>query len=324
MSGRDGGGTRGGEFVPSAGVIAEAPAKVNLHLGVGRLRPDGYHAVETVLQAIDLTDSITIRPSSVFRFSCHPDLEISLKQNLAWRAAMLYAQQLGRVPLVEIELRKAIPAGAGLGGGSSDAAAVIAGLSALWSAEAESAGDLEGRPPVAGDRLALEVAAGIGADVPFFLGGGTALLAGRGDELVRTIPAPHLDIVLVKPAQPVRTAAAYVEFDYAPVPARKPEPLISACESGDVTRVAAALANNMERAAVTLVSEVADTLAWVRGAEGVLGAAVAGSGSAVFGICVDRQTAEDVASEARLFGWWSVAARSRDCGVSVRPLEEAS
>ncbi len=296
----------------SVGIVVEAPAKVNLHLGVGRLRPDGFHAVETVLQTIDLTDSVSLRPSKVFRLVCHPDLEIPAKHNLAWRAAMLLAQRVGRDPLVEIELTKAIPMGAGLGGGSSDAAAVIAGLAGIWGM-----GET-------GDPLLAEIAAGIGADVPFFLHGGTALFTGRGDEFVRRVEAPALDIVIVKPSESVRTAAAYVEYDYAPVPASRPEALIAACESGDVACVAAALANNMERAAVTLVPEVADALAWVRGAEGVLGAIVAGSGSAVFGVCKSSQVAEDAASEARLFGWWSVAARSRESGVCVRPLEEAS
>ena len=293
----------------------EAPAKVNLHLGVGRLRPDGFHAVETVLQAIDLADTVTLRPSNAFRLTCRPELELPAKQNLAWKAAMLLAQRVGRDPLVQIELTKAIPVGAGLGGGSSDAAAVIAGLAELWGI-AEEGGERRG--------LLLEVAAGIGADVPFFLGGGTALLAGRGDELVRRIDAPAFDLVVVKPAEAVRTSAAYVEYDYAPVPASRADALIAACESRELAQVAAALCNNMEGAAVTLVPEVADALAWVRAAEGVLGGIVAGSGSAVFGMCTNRQTAEEAAAEARLFGWWSVAARSCDSGVRVRPLEEAS
>lgn len=290
----------------------EAPAKVNLHLGVGRLREDGFHAVETVLHTIDLADSVTLRPSDVFRLTCYPDLEIPAKQNLVWKAAMLMAHRLGREPRLEIELTKAIPMGAGLGGGSSDAAAVIAGLAQLWNVDAE------------GDSLLPEVAAGIGMDVPFLLEGGTALFGGRGDEFLRTVEAPTFDVVVVKPAQPVRTAAAYVEFDYAPVPAGTPDALLAACEAGDTAGVARTLQNNMERAAITLVPEVADALAWVRGTEGVLGGAVAGSGSAVFGICRDRQAAEDAASEARLFGWWSVAARSRDHGVRVRAMEETT
>ncbi len=300
----------GGVVKPA--IVVEAPAKVNLHLGVGRRREDGFHAVETVLQAVDLTDSVTIRPAKAFRLTCHPDLEISPKDNLAWRATMLLAHRLSRDPLVEIELTKAIPVGAGLGGGSSDAAAVIAGLAELWGAGAPD------------EPLLTEVATGLGADVPFFLQGGTALYRGRGDEFVRMIAAPDLDFVIVKPPQLVRTASAYVEFDYSPVPANTPDVLVEACESGDVQGVASALANNMERAAITLVPEVADALAWVNAAEGVLGAAVAGSGSAVFGVCADRRAAEDAASEARLFGWWSVAAGSRRHGVRVRSVEEMS
>ncbi len=291
----------------SSEILVEAPAKVNLHLGVGSLRPDGYHDVETVLQTIDLADRLTLRPSRVFHLSCRPDVGVLARDNLVWRAATLFAQRVGREPLVEVELVKAIPTGAGLGGGSSDAAAVIAGLAAFWGVDQTD--------------VLFDVAA-IGADVPFFLGGGTALFSGRGDVFTRPISAPPLDLVVVKPSESVSTAAAYAAYDRAPVAPVSPDVLIAACEAGNPERVAAALSNNMERAAINLVPEVAETLAWVRDAQGVLGGSVAGSGSAVFGVCVDQSTAEQVAREARLRGWWSAATVSRGDGVRVLHSKE--
>lgn len=293
----------------SSEILVEAPAKVNLHLGVGSLRPDGYHDVETVLQTIDLADRLTLRSSRVFHLSCRPDVGVLARDNLVWRAAMLFAQRVGREPLVKVELAKAIPTGAGLGGGSSDAAAVIAALAAFWGVDQTD--------------VLSDVASAIGADVPFFLGGGTALFSGRGDVFVRPISAPPLDLVVVKPSESVSTAAAYAAYDRAPVAPVSPDVLIAACEAGSPERLAAALSNNMERAAIGLVPEVAETLAWVRDAQGVLGGSVAGSGSAVFGVCVDHSAAEQVAREARLRGWWSAATMSRGDGVRVLHLKEA-
>ena len=312
--------------------MVEAPAKVNLHLGVGARRSDGFHEVETVLQAIDLRDTLTVRHADVPRFSSTTDLGIPNEDNLAWRAAMLLAERLGREPLVEIVLDKNIPVGAGLGGGSSDAAAVIAALAQLWDVvavedgndeSAASGGSVIAAEAYAREPVLAEVAELLGADVPFFLRGGTALFAGRGDDFVERIDAPVLDLAIVRPASPVNTAAAYAEYDRIPVPAVSPDALIAACEAHDVEAVARNLANNMERAASSLVPHVADALAWVRAAEGVLGATVAGSGSAVFGICLDTAAARETALAARKIGWWAEAARSRSCGVRVRSLEEA-
>jgi 4-diphosphocytidyl-2-C-methyl-D-erythritol kinase len=302
------------ELAPTGpGVVVEAPAKVNLHLGVGVLRADGYHSVETVLQTVTLTDTLRMRRAASLTLRSVPDIGVPDELNLAWKAAERMAERFGRAPDVEIELRKAIPSSAGLGGGSSDAAAVLAGLAALWQLELSD-------PDV---RQAVhEVAARLGADVPFFLVGGTALFSGRGDMLVRRIRAPQLHIVFVKPSAPVATASAYAAFDAAPVPAASSEVLVEACERGDAVRVARALSNNLGVIAGRLVPEVADALAWVSVAEGVLGAAVCGSGSAVFGVCADAASARIAAEAAGARGWWSLAAESRSSGVTVRLDEE--
>lgn len=296
-------------------VSVEAPAKVNLHLGVGAVRPDGYHDVVTVLAAVDLCDEVRLSRAAGLSLECQTDLGLPVRDNLAWKAAERLAERFGREPEVAIEVEKLVPAGAGLGGGSSDAAAVLAGLATLWG--------LDRREPEVEAAL-VEVAATLGADVPFFLSGGTALFAGRGDRFVRRIEAPRLDIVLVKPDAPVATARAYGAFDRDPLAAAPADALIRACESGDVAAVARSLENNLEEAAVGLVSDVADALAWLRSTEGVLGAAVSGSGSAVFGICDNRDAARRAAEGARRRGWWSTATASRASGVRVRLDEEAS
>jgi 4-diphosphocytidyl-2-C-methyl-D-erythritol kinase len=292
-------------------IVVEAPAKVNLYLGVGGLRRDGYHEVETVLHAVDLVDRLLVGDSESFAFSCESDLGIPPDENLVSRAALLFARHLGREPNVRLELAKAIPAGAGLGGGSSDAAATLAGLAEFWEA---------------GEREELlDVASQLGADVPFFLAGGTGtgLFEGRGEVPARTLEAPALDIVLLKGRASIGTAEAYAEFDRDPVPPGSVDALVVACDSGRIEAIAAVLSNNMERAAVNLVPEVGDALAYLQSTEGVLGSCVAGSGSAVFGICADADVARRTAGAARADGWWSAAARSFGSGVRIRRMKEA-
>lgn len=288
-----------------------APAKVNLFLAVGSVRPDGYHEVTTVLHAIELCDTITIEPAEELSLVCEPDLGIPAEDNLAYRAAVLLARELGREPRVALRLAKRVPHGAGLGGGSSDAAGVIAGLARLWGVERH-------------DERCLAVAAALGSDVPFFLGeSGASLMVGRGDELAEALPAlSGVPVVLVRPDAPVPTAAAYSAFDAEPVASGEPGATRSALFAGDVAAVAAALANNLENAASAVVPAVAEAIAWVRGCGGALGAAVAGSGSAVFAVCDSRETAERIAAEAAQRGWWGAASALRAGGVEVKGGDE--
>ncbi len=270
-----------------------APAKVNLFLGIGPVRPDGYHGLVSVFHALSLADEIFMEPAEQLILECNTDLGVSAEQNLAHRAACALGEVLRREPSVHIRIKKRIPHGAGLGGGSSDAAAVIVGLAHLWGIEAE-------------DPRCWAVAASLGADVPFFLTGGAALMSGRGDELVRNLPAlAGAPAVLVRPHQPVPTGAAYRAFDEAPVAPGDPASVIVALESGDEAALAAALHNNMEQASFSVEPHVAEAVAWTRRAPGVRGAIVAGSGSAVFALCEDHPGAQLVAAQATSHGWWS-------------------
>jgi 4-diphosphocytidyl-2-C-methyl-D-erythritol kinase len=195
-----------GTGAPRAGraVVVRAPAKVNLHLEVLRRRPDGYHEIETVFQAVRLFDSVRAelrerRPGG------EPRIELAVTpagsaprdaRNLCWRAARLFCHKQRVSGRIAIDLEKEIPSGAGLGGGSSDAAAVLVALDRLFGT------DLEIRRL---ERLAAE----LGADVPFFIRGGTALGRGVGAELT-ALPRIRTGIfVIAKPAFELATADVY-------------------------------------------------------------------------------------------------------------------
>jgi 4-diphosphocytidyl-2-C-methyl-D-erythritol kinase len=299
-------------------MVLSAPAKVNLYLGVGERRSDGYHDVETVLQAVSLSDTVILEPADQLSVSCEPDLGLPAEENIAHRAALALAAAYDVTPHVRISIEKRIPAGGGLGGASSDAAAVLVGLAALWGFSRPGAA----REP---DSMLQEVAVSLGADVPFFLGGGTAFFRGRGDVLVRRLPTPHLDLALIKPAEPVPTTAAYNEFDRtAPVAQTGPEEVLRACESGDATAIARVLYNNMTDASVALVPEIGEVLEWTQGerAGGVIGETVAGSGSTVFAVCSSPESARRLADAARSRGWWAEATTSCPYGVRASAVGE--
>jgi 4-diphosphocytidyl-2-C-methyl-D-erythritol kinase len=281
---------------------------MNLHLAVGSLRPDGYHDVTTVFQALEFGDTITILDASAFSFSCSADVGVPREANLAYRAAVAMAERFDRALDVSIAVEKRIPAGAGLAGASTDAAAVIEGLAVRWGLDSA-------------DPAVLDVARTLGADVPFFFEGGAALFSGRGDVFDRRLRPLDAWIVLVKPAEPVSTAAAYAAFDAMP-PGSSPsvEPLCELLDAGDAPGVARLLFNNMTDASTGLVPAVGVALDLVNAADGVMGAAVAGSGSAVFGICVDLPAAQRVAAVARRFGLWSEVTSASERGCVLEPL----
>jgi len=283
-----------------------APAKVNLHLSVGALRSDGYHDLEGVFHTLELADEVLIEPAESLVVECDLDVGAEPHQNLAYRAALAMAAAFDREPAVRVSIAKRIPHGAGLGGGSSDAAATVAGLSTLWGVDPT-------------DPRCIEAAASVGADVPFFLvPGGCALMTGRGDRVERELrPFAGVPVALVRPPEPVPTPAAYGAFDADPRLPRPSDAVVAALEAADPVRLAAALFNNLEAASSAVVPAVAEAIAWTRLQDGVLGAAVAGSGSAVFAIVSSEKDAQVVAGAARSRGWWAAATRLGGSGVRV-------
>lgn len=183
-------------------MVLKAPAKVNLHLEVrGLQQPGGYHEILSIVHTIPLFDRIELRSLKDRDALCvRCTTPISGGQNIAVSAVQMFRRRSGVDGGVEVRIRKSIPVGAGLGGGSSDAAAVLVGLNTLFS------GPL-------GPAQLHELAEGLGSDVPFFLHGGAALMSGRGETIQDLMPRDDLMLVLVYPGLSISTAAAYRWLD---------------------------------------------------------------------------------------------------------------
>ena len=186
-------------------LTGRAPAKINLALRVLERRRDGFHELRTILQTISLSDQLTVsyrpREKAAVQLDCdRPDL--GGVDNLATRAAQRLLDAGSRRGRVSITLRKRIPVGAGLGGGSSDAAAVLLALAQLLK-------------PAPAPELLFEIAAGLGSDVPFFLVGGRCVGVGRGEEVYPLADIPRQWLVVLAPKQPVSTAQAYRDLNRA-------------------------------------------------------------------------------------------------------------
>ena len=176
----------------------QAYAKINLTLEVLAKRPDGYHEISTILQTISLADTLTFEPSANLDFRCDVS-SLKTPDNLVLKAARLLQETTGSNKGAIINLTKRIPIAAGLGSGSTDAAATLVGLNQLWELNLSL------------DKL-TEPAAKLGSDVAFFLYGGTALAKGRGEQITPLPPAPEHWLVLLKPAikpVPSKTAQLY-------------------------------------------------------------------------------------------------------------------
>jgi 4-diphosphocytidyl-2-C-methyl-D-erythritol kinase len=260
-------------------VIARAPAKVNLDLRVLGIRADGFHELRTVFQTIELHDTLTFaqRPGP-FTLKCQaPGVPID-DSNLVWRAASALWAALGRDGAPRdtvVTIDKAIPLEAGLGGGSADAAAALVALTRLW-----------GKTPVT---LLREIAAGIGADVAFFLSGGTALGLGRGEEIYPLVDLPPHWVVVARPPFGVSTSEAYSWYDEDRTAGLKEPREIQVLPVPWPTR-AAQMINDLEPPVVRRHPEIGALKTALRDA-GAVASAMSGSGSAVFGLFRSRAAA---------------------------------
>jgi len=267
-------------------VRLRAYAKVNFALDVIGLRADGYHDIATVMQSISLSDEVEIeRSAEGFEFTFEPEgAEIGPpERNTAYVAWKSLQRSTGDALPASVRLRKWIPVGAGLGGGSADAAALLVGLNELF--------DLGLRA----DEL-REVGARVGADVPFCISGGTALGEGVGEMLTPLPGPPAQHLVLAKPHRSADTGEIYRAHDAAGTEsARCVEPVVSALQSRSLRDLAASVGNDLTSVTSDLVPEVA-ALERELLARKALGAAMSGSGTAVYGIFDDEGVAERVAS----------------------------
>ncbi len=252
-------------------------AKVNLALSVLGRRADGFHEIRTVFQTISLGDEIEILPSTTLELSCEGLSEVPITENLVWKAACQLAQAVPGERGARLTLRKRVPPGSGLGGGSGDAAATLIGLCRFWGLS------------LSGAQLQC-IAAGLGSDVPFFLQGGTALGAGRGEEIY---PLPELEatnLLIIIPSVHISTAEAYRSLSLGLTSMGSTHKIQSFCGRLREGRSCLdAIFNDFEASilpAYPAVREARDFLM----ARGATTALLSGSGSSVFGFFSDEES----------------------------------
>ncbi len=258
----------------------DCPAKINLFLEILGRRPDGYHDLATVMAPIDLRDTLVVREARRFTLAVEgARLDRPNTVEKAWRAV----RRRRPIPPVSVRLVKRIPAGSGLGGGSSDAAAMIAALDALFGLGL----DLR------------EAGAEVGSDVNFFLEGGQALCTGRGEEVAPLARGLRAHAVVVWPGVPLLTAAVYRRArDFLTPPRRDVIDFLNSMAGGSVERAGRALFNRLEPAAFAIEPGLSPLLARLRRLP-FAGVRMTGSGSALYGLCGSRAEAERLARRAR-------------------------
>lgn len=293
-----------------------SPAKVNLVLAVGEKQESGFHEVQTIMHSLALHDTLSMRRfddegsgdglqvmlKCESSFTIDP-LLIKAEENIAYKAVVELAKALGRTQdeTIEMVLNKVIPAEAGLGGGSSNAAAALVGAATLWGVGME-------------DERVQEVASRLGADVSFFLKGGCARLSGKGDVFEAQLEPRSGFVLLVRPDAGVSTGKAYAAFDEDPVlPSSEYLSSIAALDAAaDVF-----LYNNLEKAACSVTPVVAQVLEWGRAAAGEENVVLCGSGSAVCCIFDSYQAACEASVEARKHEWWTRVTSFSPLGAAI-------
>jgi 4-diphosphocytidyl-2-C-methyl-D-erythritol kinase len=273
-------------------VRVTAPAKINLCLGVGPVRPDGYHPLATVYQAVGLHDEVVLRPAEVDDLTVSGDgvdiAEVPLDAtNLAMRAVRLLAEHHDEELTVAMHIRKRIPVAGGLAGGSTDAAAALLGADLLFGLHTPR------------EEL-LQLAAQLGSDVPFCLVGGTAMGSGRGELVTPVMTRGEYWWVIVPDSGGLSTPAVYAEFDRLndEFGLRVPEPdvpdeLLAALRAGDAELLGATLENDLEPAALSFRPDLGELLTVGRLAS-AHGALVSGSGPTTVFLCESPAHAQGV------------------------------
>lgn len=304
-----------------------APAKVNLVLAVGRTREDGFHSVDTIMHSLALHDSLTMRRfeedeeliiggqnyeasndrlSIVLKCETSGDidaLDVSPEDNIVYKAVRELADELGRTEheTIHILLSKVIPAEAGLGGGSSNAAAALLGAAMLWGIDPQ-------------DERIYRVACRLGADVAFFLKGGCSYLSGKGEVFERSLEPRRGFVVLVRPDAGVSTGKAYAAFDNNAI---YPDPeyvkgLAKIDRADDV-----AFWNNLTDAARAVTPEVAEVLDWAHDRASEESTVLCGSGSAICIVCDSYKQAYEFSLDAFKRGWWNRITSFAPIGAAV-------
>jgi len=272
-------------------------AKINLALAVPGRRPDGYHNIETVFQAISITDELEFRPSAEISLACEELPDVPERDNIVWKAAVSLAELAGGRPGVAITLRKTIPSGAGLGGGSGNAAAALLGLRRFWDLDVS-------------DTDLFSIAEALGADVPFFLMGGAALGKGRGEILSALPDFQPEHLVVVFPGISVSTASAYralnlglTSVDSDP----RIQPFLGHADNGNLWR--AGIFNDFETAILPAHPEIAEAKSFLE-KQGAISTLMSGSGSSVFGFFLSEESACAAAVAVNRSNWRAFPAKT--------------
>lgn len=271
-------------------MLINAYAKINLTLDITRKRSDGYHDISTVMQSISLCDELelTKNKDGKIKISCNKRGVPTDERNSAYKAAKAIMEYCGITEMgVNIFINKSIPVEAGMGGGSADAAAVLLGMNKLFDLQLT-------------DGILVDIAAGIGADVPFCLLGGTRRCEGIGDVMMEVPPIPECFILICKPPVGVSTALAYSESDKYPQDGSFMTPLmVDALSTGDINKVVEAIGNRFDDILqipdVQIIKSLMDEY-------GALGSCMTGSGSAVFGIFKDELKVKEAYEVLKPYG----------------------
>jgi len=278
--------------------------KINLSLDIVGLREDGYHLMDMVMQSVSLADRVTIRRSD--QISVTADSGISANEcNTAFKAAKAFFEETDISGGCEITVEKQIPSEAGMGGGSADAAAVLIGLDQMYGTDLET------------EKL-IEMGLKVGADVPFCLVGGTALVQGIGERVTPCAPMPDCHILLVKPPFGISTGAAFRHFDEVGVKCHPDNPaLLRAMEAGSLSAMSGFMANVLEESAASDDIEAIREAISAAGAEAAL---MTGSGSVVFGLFSNKARASAAKEVLSRFGS-TFLARPVSSGTEILTVE---
>ncbi len=275
-------------------ISLKAPAKVNLFLEILGKRDDGYHEIETIMQEIDLADNLQFEEiQEGVKLECN-DKNIPINQdNLVCKAANLILKECDIKKGVLINLEKNIPVGAGLGGGSSDAATTLKALNSLWKVGLND-GEL------------MEFAAKLGSDIPFFINGKTSLCSGRGEMISPVEVRVRMDYLILFPRVHISTETIYKNLKIDLTKKRKDVSFfLDALKYSEVAGISKLLFNRLEE---VIFATYPDLLQIKSSLEtfGFCGLSISGSGSAFFGLCNDRHQAEAIKSKVELSGMGNV------------------
>ncbi len=275
-------------------ISLKAPAKVNLFLEILGKRDDGYHEIETIMQEIDLADSLQFEETQEgVTLECNDKNIPANQDNLVCKAANLILEECGIKKGVLINLEKNIPVGAGLGGGSSDAATTLKALNSLWKVGLNN------------EEL-MEFAAKLGSDIPFFINGKTALCRGRGELITPVEVRNRMDYIILFPRVHISTETIYKNLKIDLTKKRKDVSFfLDALKYSEVAGISKLLFNRLEEIIFATYPDLLQVKSTLESFD-FCGLSISGSGSAFFGLCNDRHQAEVIKSKIELSGMGNV------------------